>query len=114
MKPDMIVNFFQEIIPIALCLLLIICFVRRFFIKEVSLPAVIVKKDSFVVQHYNPPGSSKRYVITFNCENRELRFYTSYWFFDASHIGERGMLTYRGETFISFEQTETGSTGNGR
>ncbi len=49
-----------------------------------------------------PPKNKAECILTFKCEEKKLFFSVSEVFFDSYKKGQKGDLTYKGETLIEF------------
>ncbi|GEM_PF-2076936 len=80
----------------------------NYFGKKVGRQATVI--DKYMTQ-YKPVGSrltpqtKVQYILTFTCGQRTLKFKVSPWVYDTVEKNDKGILTYRGTHFISFENT---------
>lgn len=57
------------------------------------------------IQSVNGPAKNKaECILTFNCGEEKLFFSVSEMFFDSYKKGQKGDITYKGETLIEFKE----------
>ena len=69
-----------------------------------TVEAVVVDKrvvESFTV--YSGNGKRERYEVVFSVEGKGKAFYVSGFSYGGYWIGEKGMLTYKGDRLIGFK-----------
>ena len=69
-----------------------------------TVEAVVVDKrivESFTV--YSGNGKRERYEVVFSVDGKEKAFYVSGFSYGGYSIGEKGMLTYKGDSLIGFQ-----------
>ena len=69
-----------------------------------TVEAVVVDKhvaESFSV--YSGNGKRERYEVVFSVDGKEKTFYVSSFSYGGYSIGEKGMLTYKGDSLIGFK-----------
>lgn len=88
-------------------------FYRDRFSKKIRTKAEVIDKYAVPHERY---GKSVRhitdYTVAFDCGARTEKFFVSFLVYDGLEKGDRGVLTYRGSHFISFEQNI--KSGKGR
>ena len=59
------------------------------------------KIESF--SKYSGTGKRERYVIVFSVEGKTKSFYVSAFSYKDYRVGQKGLLTYKGDKVISFQ-----------
>ena len=76
---------------------------KNCFSHESSVNAEVVDKDSHTIRSFRFAKTTTKYIVSFRADGKVLKFFTSFWTYDAVRIGERGVLRYKGNIFIKFK-----------
>lgn len=101
-----IVNFVFALIGIAITIGIIVRISSNYFSKEKEVKATVINKQSYDKQIYRntqAPFTQKKYVITFQCENKKRHFDVSELSYDSYKITQKGILRYKGSRLIDFK-----------
>ncbi len=73
--------------------------------KAVTIPATVADKRQSSYTKYTPvPQPVTDYILVFTTNNgKKLNFTTNSWNYEVIKKGDKGILKYRGNRFISFE-----------
>lgn len=78
--------------------------VRNRFTPVKKVKAVVIGKHTQeAFSKYAGNGKHKKYIIVFSAEGKKLSFYVSGFSFAGYRINEKGILKYKGERIISFD-----------
>lgn len=81
-------------------------FILNYFGKKTKCRVMLV--DQFITQYkpikkYPPYKTKIQYIVNFNCGKNTLKFEVSLWVYNTIKKNDKGILTYQGTRFISFE-----------
>lgn len=76
---------------------------KNVFSKEIIVDSVVFDKHTTSTRHLPSGKTTTKYIVVFDCKDKTISFFTSFWVFDSVKIGEKGILTYKGNRFISFD-----------
>ncbi|MDR1564146.1 MAG: DUF2500 domain-containing protein [Oscillospiraceae bacterium] len=96
-------NYISWTIFTVLAIVGIIYCLTGVFAKTQTVKAKVIDKDSFTSQDPRYSTTRTHYVLTFDCGDKSRKFFVSCAVWDSARKGERGTLTFKGESFISFE-----------
>ncbi len=72
--------------------------------KPVTVSAQVIEKHTLEFFSETAKGQqSTRYVVSFLVNGKKKGFYVSSGLYHSCKKGERGMLTYKGDTVLSFQ-----------
>ncbi len=81
-------------------------FAANYMGKKTKQQAVLLDKYATrftPVRRLPPYGARTQYVLAFLCDKRTLKFEVSPWVFNTVKKNDKGVLTYQGTRFISFD-----------
>lgn len=84
---------------------IIIKVITNIFSKEKSIKAIIVDKQSYdktIYRKNDAPYVVKKYIITFNCEDKKRYFEVSELSYKNYKMNQKGILTYKRNRIIDF------------
>ena len=55
------------------------------------------------ISKYAGNGKREKYVVVFSVEGKKKSFYVSKFSYNGYKVGEKGVLTYKGDKLISFQ-----------
>ena len=70
-----------------------------------TVEAVVVDKNVVeIFSVYSGNGKREKYEVVFSINGKKKTFYVSEFSYDGYGVGEKGMLTYKGDSLIGFKQ----------
>ncbi len=100
-----IVNYLFGFLGIVIAGSIAVRFVYNHLTSEKKENAVVINKQCFDRRVYLKHSSSytvKEYIITFETSDKKRFFNVSELSFSSVKIGQMGLLTYKGNKFVSF------------
>ena len=107
MKAEFIINGIFVFLGIIICAGIAIRLCRNKFGMQRQVYAVVADKQCIereVYYKFQAPKLNKEYVITFLTENKKMSFNVSQVSYKNYHIGQKGILKYKGNELIEFRQ----------
>lgn len=88
-----------------LVLLIVVRLIWSLLAKAVTVSATVTDKRKSSYTKYTPvPQPVTDYILVFTANNgKKLNFTTNPWNYEVIKKGDKGILKYRGNRFISFE-----------
>ncbi|MBE7035736.1 MAG: DUF2500 domain-containing protein [Ruminococcaceae bacterium] len=100
-----IINIVFWLLGLAIVTLILLRFICQQSRKTVTNKATVVDKQKYVKETLSKsqaPKTETLYTVTFLCNGKELTFYTGAETYEACHIKQKGLLTYKGLQFVDF------------
>lgn len=71
-----------------------------------TVPAVVADKHKAeTFSKYSSNGKREEYVVVFATEDKKLAFFVSAFSYRGYRIGQRGMLQYKGQRLLDFQES---------
>ena len=70
--------------------------------KKTVFATVIDKQKTEIFSKYSGSGKQEKYVVIFSANGKKHSFYVSKFSYDGYRIGQKGILTYKGNKLLSF------------
>ena len=81
----------------------VICALKNRYAPVRTKKAVVTDRNRIeTFSKYSGKGKRERYVIVFSVDGKTLSFYVSEFSYKGYRIGQKGLLTYKGNKIISF------------